>query len=73
MLGEYERMPLENALGRTAAQPIGVYPPGNAVILPSETITGEAIVYLSKTRNLGGSVFGIDDGEVYCTKPIIDI
>ncbi|MDO4567397.1 MAG: hypothetical protein Q4B99_00395 [Clostridia bacterium] len=73
MLSRSASVPLEDAVGRTAAQPVGAYPPGNAVVLPSEVFMREDIEYLLRLRELGCALFGVDDGKVACVEARIDI
>ncbi len=63
-----ERVPLKDAAGRIAAEPVGVYPPGIALLMPGEKITQSAVAYLQKQASLGGALFGVRDDDVLVVK-----
>ena len=56
---------LSHALGRVAAEPIGLYPPGIALVMPGEVIEQRAIDYLFSQERDGGTLFGVRNGEVF--------
>lgn len=62
--GPVERVPLAKALGKVAAVPVGVYPPGSAVVAAGEEFTRPCIDHLLS----GGELFGVDDGWVTIVK-----
>ena len=47
LAGDVERIRVEEAIGRVSAECIGVFPPGNAIIVHGETITEEVVAYLT--------------------------
>lgn len=53
-----ELLRLEDASGRIAAQAVGVYPPGIAVLFPGECITPESVQYLAECIEYGAKLFG---------------
>jgi arginine/lysine/ornithine decarboxylase len=55
---------LEDAEGKIAADIIGAYPPGVALILPGEKITAEHINYIKRIKELGGHFFGTDGNDI---------
>lgn len=59
---------LEQALGRIASEPIGIYPPGIALVMPGEVIDRRAIDYLNAEQRNGGALFGIREGRVFVIK-----
>lgn len=62
-----ERVPLEKAVGRTAAEPVVPYPPGVPVVMPGETLTAEAVRALAALRELGCRFTGgLQAGTVAC-------
>lgn len=63
-----QTVPLEKAKGRIAAEPIGIYPPGIAMIMPGEVIDRRAIDYLLSQERDGGALFGIYEGSVFVTE-----
>lgn len=65
-----ERVPLEDAVGRTAAEPVVPYPPGVPVVMPGEKITSGAVRALVALRELGCRFVGAAQaGTVACLLP----
>ncbi len=60
-----QTLPLDEAKGRVAAEPIGIYPPGIALVMPGEVIDQRAIDYLTTQELGGGTLFGVRDGKVF--------
>ncbi|MDD4311692.1 MAG: aminotransferase class V-fold PLP-dependent enzyme [Eubacteriales bacterium] len=60
-----QTIPLNSAKGRVAAEPIGIYPPGIALVMPGEVIDQRAIDYLMLQQQAGGALFGEYDGNVF--------
>ncbi len=60
-----ESIALSDAEGRIAAESVGVYPPGIAIVMPGETIERSAIDYLLAQQTGGGALFGVRDGRVF--------
>jgi len=58
-------IPLIDAEGRIAVEPIGIYPPGIALVMPGEVIDRRAIDYMTVQERGGGALFGIYDGAVF--------
>lgn len=54
-----ELLRLEDASGRIAAQAVGVYPPGIAILFPGECITSESVQYLTECIEHGAKLFGV--------------
>lgn len=63
---EWEKLKLEDAEGKIAAEPTGVYPPGVPLLVPGEVISKETIDYILEVEKLGGSVFGVAEGYINC-------
>ena len=63
-----ELIELSQALGHTAAEPMGIYPPGIALVMPGEIIQPDAIAYLKEEQRCGGELFGVHDGAVFVIK-----
>ncbi|HRX59508.1 MAG TPA: aminotransferase class V-fold PLP-dependent enzyme [Eubacteriales bacterium] len=63
-----ETVPLESAAGRTAAEAVGVYPPGVALVLPGEAFSQRAVEYLLNRKRTGSALFGVHDGGVLTLK-----
>ena len=65
---ESETIRLEKSEGRVAGEPIGVYPPGIAWIMPGERIEGRVIQRLLEEEQRGGALFGVRDGNVFAVR-----
>ncbi len=68
-------VPLAAAQDKTAAEAIGIYPPGIARIMPGEVIDQKAIEYLTAQERAGGSLFGVYEGRVFVvdeTRPLLN-
>ena len=63
-----ERVPLEAAAGRIASEPIGVYPPGVALVMPGEVLEDWAVKRLLNERATGAALFGIHDGGLLAVR-----
>ena len=60
-----DRIPLEDAAGRTSRGMITPYPPGLALVCPGEIINRDIVDYIATLVRSGGSVHGIgEDGTV---------
>lgn len=53
-------VPIEQAVGRVAAEIVEVYPPGIPVILEGFRVAADAVRYLCETRDLGGAIVARD-------------
>ena len=62
-----ELLALADAAGHTAAETVGVYPPGVALIMPGEVFSERAVRYLLRQEALGGTLFGVRSGSVFVT------
>ncbi len=58
------QIPLEQAVGRVAVAPTGVYPPGIALTMPGEVFSPEAVTFLLSESEDGATLFGVSDGLV---------
>ena len=56
-----EVLPLGACMGRTAADTVGVYPPGIPLWTPGERITEEAVAFLQAQQVLGAGLFGAQE------------
>ncbi|MFN8160219.1 MAG: aminotransferase class V-fold PLP-dependent enzyme [Solirubrobacterales bacterium] len=63
-LGRQEVVPIGEAAGRVAAEPLAAYPPGIPNVLPGERLTSEAIDYVIESVAHGGYVRGATDREL---------
>ncbi len=58
-------VPLAEAEGCVAAEPIGIYPPGIALVMPGEVIDRLAVDYLRAQARAGGALFGVYNESVF--------
>lgn len=59
-----ETVALEEAVGRTMAEMIMIYPPGIPILLPGEIVTQHNIDYIEENLRAGLPVQGPDDPEI---------
>lgn len=67
---ESEVVPFDEAVGRTFAELVMVYPPGIPILLPGEIVTKENIDYIRKHMEAGLPVQGPDDPEIKRVKVV---
>jgi lysine decarboxylase len=60
-LGAQEVVPVEQAVGRIAAESLAAYPPGIPNVLPGERLTAETWDYVQAILALGGTLRGASD------------
>ena len=60
-LGAQEVVPIEDAVGRIAAESLAAYPPGIPNVLPGERLTAETWEYVQAILAHGGSLRGASD------------
>jgi lysine decarboxylase len=60
-LGAQEVVPIEDAVGRIAAESLAAYPPGIPNVLPGERLTAETWDYVQAILAHGGSLRGASD------------
>lgn len=58
-----ERISLEQSAGRVAVEPIGVYPPGIALVMPGERLDRDTVAFLLEEQEDGAALFGVSDGK----------
>jgi arginine decarboxylase len=66
-----EVVTLEEAIGRTMAEFIYVYPPGIPVVQPGEIVTEDAVEYIKKHMEAGLPVQGPDDATIQHVKVVV--
>lgn len=59
-----ETVPIDQACDRIAAETVCPYPPGIPVLLPGETITPAALLFLQQVLEQGGVITGCADGSL---------
>ena len=64
MFSNQDCIPLEQASGRIAGEPFGLYPPGVAACMPGEEITQAVIDALLQARQNGARFFGVRNGFI---------
>lgn len=65
-----EVVPIDEAVGRTIAEMIMVYPPGIPILLPGEIVTQGNIDYIEENLRAGLPVQGPDDPEIRFVKVV---
>jgi arginine/lysine/ornithine decarboxylase len=60
-LGDAERVPVHEAVGRVSCESIAGYPPGIPALLPGERVTEEVITYLRAILDGGARLHGASD------------
>jgi lysine decarboxylase len=63
-LGPQEVVPVEQAVGRIAAESLAAYPPGIPNVLPGERLSAETLDYARQTLDQGGYLRGASDREL---------
>ena len=63
-LGPQEVVPVEEAIGRVAAESLAAYPPGIPNVLPGERLSAETLDYVRKTLEQGGHLRGASDRKL---------
>lgn len=58
------RVPVNEAIGKVSAETIATYPPGAAVIVAGEEVTGEIVAFLLAVRGDGGVLKGASDPDL---------
>lgn len=61
-----EDVRLQDAAGRIAGVPAGVYPPGISLAMPGEELSDSLIEYLQEEARAGAALFGVQNGKVSC-------
>jgi arginine decarboxylase len=67
-----EVVPIKEAVGRTIAEMIMVYPPGIPILLPGEVVTQGNIDYVEENLRAGLPVQGPDDPEIRFVKVVAE-
>lgn len=63
---EQEEIPLHNAVGRTAADFINLYPPGIPLIVPGEIMDEAVVRQIAESCRMGLNVQGVSDAGMIC-------
>lgn len=62
---EHEPVPLTKSVGRIAADIVTVYPPGVPLLVPGEEITASVIETLTRFRESGATLDGLDNSNEF--------
>ena len=60
-LGSQDVVPIEQSVGRVAAESLAAYPPGIPNVFPGERLTPQTISYIQRTLEAGGTIRGLSD------------
>ena len=60
-LGPQQVVPIEQSVGRVAAESLAAYPPGIPNVFPGERLTPQTISYIQRTIEAGGTIRGLSD------------
>jgi lysine decarboxylase len=71
-LGAQEVVPVEEAVGRIAAESLAAYPPGIPNVLPGERLTSETWEYVQTILAYGGSLRGASDRTLRTTRVSVE-
>ena len=71
-LAAHEAVPIEEAIGRVAAEALAVYPPGIANVLPGERLTAATLRYVRRTSEQGGRIRGASDPTLRTVQVVYD-
>jgi len=63
---------LRQAIGRTIADMIMVYPPGIPILLPGEVVTADNVEYIEENLRAGLPVQGPDDPTIQTVRVVVD-
>ena len=66
-----ETVPLREAVGRTIADMIMVYPPGIPILLPGEIVTADNVEYIEANLDAGLPVQGPDDPTIKNVRVVV--
>jgi arginine decarboxylase len=71
-LGPQEVVPVEDAVGRVAAESLAAYPPGIPNVLPGERLSAETLHYVQQTLEQGGHLRGASDRRLRTLRVVIE-
>ncbi len=60
-LGEAERVPIGDAIGRVSCESVAGYPPGIPALIPGERVTDAVVAYLRAILDGGARLHGASD------------
>lgn len=68
MFAESEDVCVESAVGRRVSRAFGIYPPGVALLMPSETVRETDVREVQRQMRLGAKFFGMSSNMLSCIK-----
>jgi arginine decarboxylase len=71
-LGPQEPVPIDQAIGRVAAESLAAYPPGIPNVFPGERLTAQTLSYIARTLEQGGTVRGLSDPSMRTVRVAIE-
>jgi len=71
-LGPQEVVPVDEAIGRVAAESLAAYPPGVPNVLPGERLTGPALEYIQASIAHGGALRGASDRQLRTLRVVVE-
>jgi arginine/lysine/ornithine decarboxylase len=71
-LGDAEKVPVDDAIGRISCESIASYPPGVPALLPGERISAETVTYLRELATSGARLHGASDPAFRTINVLID-
>lgn len=71
-LARQEVVPVQEAVGRVAAESLAAYPPGIPNVLPGERLTAETLDYIQLTLEHGGSLRGASDRSLHTLRVVVE-
>jgi len=71
-LGRQDVVPVEQAVGRVAAESLAAYPPGIPNVLPGERLTAETLEYIQQALDHGGSLRGASDRTLHTLRVVAE-
>ena len=71
-LGAQEAVPVDQAVGRIAAESLAAYPPGIPNVLPGERLTAQTWEYVQTLLSHGGTLRGASDRTLRTTRVAVE-
>jgi arginine decarboxylase len=71
-LGPQEVVPVNEAVGRVAAESLAAYPPGIPNVLPGERLSAETLEYIQQALAHGGSLRGASDRALRTLRVVLE-
>ena len=72
-LGPQEVVPVDEAVGRVAAESLAAYPPGIPNVLPGERLSAETLDFVQQTLEQGGYLRGASDRRLRTLRVVVEV